>query len=167
MLQNKEEYYNWFTPEHLDVELRRLVKLFLPGYKLPKDVEVVVGAFNSQGFPSRTVLDPFSLIIMYENYHKVYPDRYQLTLLFEAGHFFFGSDFAQYPTYHQILKRAQRDIEEEVIPDDYDRFFYSPSLSFPKYEYACSGCGSRSFDSTVGAKSCSSCDRNMLVVGGL
>jgi len=162
---NRYIFYSWFTSEFLQQEFARLFELFVPHEEVP-DVRIVVGDESPNGESAHALLD-LGIVVMYADYHIRRPEEYKMTLLHEAGHFLFDSEsHDDFSGYFSLLKRRQKFIKENVLPNHLEDFVYCSKSQKVEYTFACSGCGDRTV-STCDGITCAACDRNMLLVGGL
>ena len=159
-------FNSWFKDEFLQKEFRRVFSMFLPDDVVP-DVRVVVGDQSPNGEAAHSLLD-LGIIVMYADYHRKFPHEYKTTLLHEALHFVLDCESHEgFEGYFSFLKLRQKFISERVIPTYLEDFIYCDDPRLPDYTFACSGCGDRVISGHTSGVTCTSCDRNMLLVGGL
>lgn len=159
-------FNSWFKDDFLQKEFDRLFSLFLPHEPVP-DVRVVAGEKSPGGEAAHALLD-LGIVVLYADYHIKNPQEYKMTLLHEAGHFLFGNaTHDDFPVYFSLLSLRQRYIDERVIVGSLDNFIYCSDAEDSSYTFACSGCGDRITSGQTSGITCNSCDRSMLLVGGL
>jgi len=157
--------FHWFTPMFLTDEIHRLFKLFVPQEELGP-VNIMVEPSSGDGKAALASFSPPG-VVMYQDYHFMYPEDYKLTLLHEAGHFIYSRDHSDFEIYYNYLKVRQRFIEEKVVPDSYEEFLYCKSGAHGNYKFMCSGCRRSIVRNSAFFVDCPSCKTNMLLVGGL
>jgi hypothetical protein len=159
-------FNSWFKDDFLQKEFVRLFSLFVPHETVP-DVRVVVGEKSPNGEAAHALLD-LRIVVMYADYHLKNPQEYKMTLLHEAGHFLFNTEtHDDFSDYFSLLSLRQKFINERVLPSHAEDFIYCGGVEESDYTFACSGCGDRVISEYAAGVMCTSCDRNMLLVGGL
>tara|TARA_Y100001973_G_C5133234_1_gene298938 strand:- start:67 stop:558 length:492 start_codon:yes stop_codon:yes gene_type:complete len=163
MLNANNNYF--FTPSFLYQEMQRLFSLFVPRETLGS-IPVMVEETSGCGNAAVSKFDP-NVVIMYRDYHLLYPEDYKITLLHEAGHFVFSKDHSDFETYYNYLKLNQEFISEQVIPDTYEEFLYCKSGLCGDYRFVCSSCRSSKKRNSSFSVKCGKCHTNMLLVSGI
>tara|TARA_R100000664_G_C2745863_1_gene133615 strand:- start:1182 stop:1673 length:492 start_codon:yes stop_codon:yes gene_type:complete len=151
----------------LKEEFFRLSFKFSPTfYQHLPSVDIRVVDSHPENWAAKCILDK-GVVEFYKNYHDKYPEEYKVTLLHELGHFFLGEDHRYFKSYYDYIAYRQNFIPEKVVPNSYNQFLYSKSLTSNVSTFKCSGC-LRSVEETSFERAyCSGCDKQMLLVSGL
>ena len=161
------KYQNKINKDFLSFEFYRLAGLFIPdGLPFLPTINFKLVESHPENYAAQCFLED-SVINFYLNYHEAYPEDYKVTLLHELGHFIYGPNHDRFREYYNYLRVRQRGIEESVVPDTYNKFLFSNSMSASLYTFKCSGCLKSVEETSFERAYCSGCDKQMLLVSGL